>query len=241
MQIKDRAVLVTGANRGLGRAFVRGLLERGAGRVYAAARDPAAIETVAGDDRSRVIPIRLDVTAAADVARAVEATADTTILINNAGVLSFGGALEVDRSAIERDMAVNFAGMHEVTRAFAPVLAANGGGTVVNVLTLLSFVSAPGFAAYNASKAAAWSMAMSLRAYLAPQKIAVLNAFPAGIDTQMLEGVDGPKDRPEDVAFDILEALEAGEEDAYPASARAIYESWRGDQKQVERMFASMT
>jgi NAD(P)-dependent dehydrogenase (short-subunit alcohol dehydrogenase family) len=127
-----------------------------------------------------------------------------------------------------------------VTRAFTPVLEVNGGGTVVNMLTLLSFVSVPGFAAYNASKAAAWSMSMSLRAYLRPKGIKVVNAFPAGIDTDMLAAVDAPKDAPEAVVRDILDAVEAGKDDVYPASAADVYAAWRVDQKQIEAAFAEM-
>lgn len=161
--------------------------------------------------------------------------------MNNAGVLSFGGALDVSDEAIARDMAVNFYGLTNVTRAFTPVIETNGGGTVANMLTLLSFVSAPGFSAYNASKAAAWSMAMSMRAYLAPKGIKVLNAFPAGIDTEMLANVEADKDSAERVARDVLAGVLTDQEDVYPASAQSVYDAWRGDQKSVERMFAGMT
>lgn len=113
-------------------------------------------------------------------------------------------------------MAVNFEGLLNVTRTFEPVMESNGGGKVVNMLSLLSLVSAPGFSAYNASKAAAWSIAMSLRAYLEPKGISVLNVFPAGIDTDMLAGVDGPKDDPEAVVADVLRAIESDAEDVYP-------------------------
>lgn len=240
MKIEGTVALVTGANRGVGHIYVRDLLARGAAKVYAAARDAATLERTVALDPARVVPIRLDVTNDEDIAAAAASASDVRLLINNAGALSFGGALDVSDGAIGRDMAVNFAGMRDVTRAFTPVIEANGGGTVANMLTLLSFLSAPGFSAYNASKAAAWSMAMSLRAYLAPKGIAVVNAFPAGIDTDMLAGVEAPKDRPEDVVRDVLDAIEAGQEDVYPASAADVFAAWRGDQKQVEAMFATM-
>lgn len=240
MNIQDSIVLVTGANRGVGKVYVKSLLDRGARKVYAAARNPENLDGLTADGAGRVVPLRLDVTSAEDIAAAVLAAADVTMIINNAGVLSFGGALDVGRDEIRRDMAVNFEGLHDVTQAFAPVIAGNGGGKVVNMLTVLSFLSAPGFSAYNASKAAAWSMAMSLRAYLEPLGISVLNAFPAGIDTDMLAGVDGPKDTPEAVVGDVLDAVEAELEDVYPASASDVHASWRTDQKSVEKMFAAM-
>ena len=127
-----------------------------------------------------------------------------------------------------------------MTRAFAPVIEANGGGTVVNMLSLLSFISAPGFSGYNASKAAAWSMAMSFRAYFRPKGIDVLNAFPGGIDTDMLAGVDAPKDSPRDVVADVLTAINENKEDVYPASAASVYDAWRKNQKAVEAGFATM-
>jgi len=241
MHIANSTVLVTGANRGTGRVFVRQLADRGARRIYAAARDTASLDPIVAFDPGRVVPLRLDVTNPDDIMEAARTAGDVTLLVNNAGVLSFGGALDVGHDALDRDMAVNFRGLNDMTRAFAPVIEGNGGGAVANMLTLLSFVSVPGFSAYNASKAAAWSMAMSLRAYLAPKGVAVVNAFPAGIDTDMLAGVDGPKDRPEDVVRDVLDAIEAGEEDVYPASAADLHSAWREDQKSVERMFAAMT
>ncbi len=240
MNIENSVALVTGANRGAGRVYVAELLRLGAAKVYAGARNLDSLADTVSLDPARVVPLRLDVTSADDIAAAAATAKDVTLLINNAGSLSFGGALDVSQDAIDRDMAVNHDGMRDVTRAFTSVLEANGGGTVVNMLTLLSFVSAPGFAAYNASKAAAWSMSMSLRAYLRPKDIKVVNAFPAGIDTDMLAGVDAPKDAPVAVVRDVLEAMQAGAEDVYPASAADVHAAWRADQKQIEAAFAEM-
>lgn len=240
MNIENSIALVTGANRGVGRVYVAELLRSGATKVYASARNPDSLTDTVSLDPERVVPLRLDVTNANEITAAVLAADDIKLLINNAGALSFGGALDVSKHAIDRDMAVNHDGLRDVTRAFTPVLAANCGGTVVNMLTLLSFVSAPGFAAYNASKAAAWSMSMSLRAYLRPKGIKVVNAFPAGIDTDMLAAVDAPKDAPEAVVRDVLNAVQAGEEDVYPASAADVHAAWRIDQKKIEAAFAEM-
>ncbi|MBF9030421.1 SDR family NAD(P)-dependent oxidoreductase [Rhodobacterales bacterium HKCCE3408] len=238
--LENRTALVTGANRGVGQAYVAGLLDRGVARIYAAARTLDTLSETVDLDPARVVPLKLDVTDRAQIAAAVAAAADVTLLINNAGSLTFGGALDVSEDGLNRDMAVNNDGLREVTRAFAPVIEGNGGGAFVNMLTLLSFVSAPGFSGYNASKAAAWSMSMSLRAYLRPRGIDVVNVFPAGIDTDMLAGVDAPKDSPQDVVRDVLDGLVAGEEDIYPASAADVFKAWRADQKAVEAMFAGM-
>ena len=240
MQIENAVALVTGANRGVGQEYVAQLVKGGAAKVYAGARNPDDLAATLKIDPARVVPVALDVTRADQIEAAVAQAGDVTLLINNAGSLTFGGALEIDQGGLDRDMAVNHDGLRNLSRSFAPVLAANGGGAVVNMLTLLSFVSAPGFAGYNASKAAAWSMTMSLRAYLRPMGITVLNAFPAGIDTDMLAGVDAPKDSAEDVVRDVLAALRAGEEDVYPASAAEVFGAWRQDPKAVEAAFAEM-
>ncbi len=240
MEVNNAVALVTGANRGVGQTYVAALLERGVRKVYAAARAVENLSETIALDPARIVPVQLDVTSQKQIAAAATAASDVTLLINNAGSLTFGGALDIDEHGLGRDMAVNNDGLREVTRAFAPVIEANGGGAVVNMLTLLSFVSAPGFSGYNASKAAAWSMSMSLRAYLRPKGIAVVNAFPAGIDTDMLAGVDAPKDAPSDVVRDVLDGVVAGHEDIYPASAAEVFSAWRADQKAVEEMFATM-
>ncbi|MEM1361502.1 MAG: SDR family NAD(P)-dependent oxidoreductase [Pseudomonadota bacterium] len=240
MQIQNSVALVTGANRGVGKEYVAQLIRGGAAKVYAGARDPETLAETLSIDPAKVVPLRLDVTDGAEIAAAAEQASDVSLLINNAGSLTFGGALDLPQTGLEKDMAVNHHGLRDMTRAFAPVIEASGGGAVVNMLSLLSFVSAPGFSGYNASKAAAWSMAMSLRAYLRPRGIAVINAFPAGIDTDMLAGIDAPKDTVHDVTKGVLTAVVAGEEDVYPASAADVYSSWRQDQKAVEAAFAEM-
>ena len=240
MEIQNSVALVTGANRGVGKGYVAHLVRGGAAKVYAGARNPDTLAEVIAIDPGKVVPVTLDVTDAGQIGAAVDLAPDVTLLVNNAGSLTFGGALEVSQDGLDKDMAVNNRGLRDMTRAFAPVIEGNGGGAVVNMLSLLSFLSAPGFSGYNASKAAAWSMAMSLRAYLRPKGIAVINAFPAGIDTDMLAGVEAPKDTVDDVVRDVLAAVVAGEEDVYPASAAGVYSNWRQDQKAVEAAFAEM-
>ena len=240
MRIKDTVAFVTGANRGLGAKIVGALLAAGAAKVYAAARNPDRLDGVVALDRQRVVPIRLDLTDGEQIKAAVSAAADVKLLVNNAGVLDFGGALETTRDEIDRNMATNFHGTFNMTRAFAPVIESNGGGSVVNVLTFLTFVSAPVFSAYNASKAASWSMAMSLRAYLAPRGVAIVNVFPTTIDTEMVARLDKPKATPAAVAHDIVEGIANDAEDIYPVGAADTFNAWRRDQKAVEKQFAKI-
>ena len=240
MQIENSVALVTGANRGVGRQYVAQLMERGAAKVYAAARNIDSLSDTVALAPERVVPLALDVTDTVMIKAAARTANDVTLLINNAGSLTFGGALDVTDAGLAQVLAVNNDGLRDMTRAVTPVIEANGGGAVVNMLTLLSFVSAPDFAGYNASKAAAWSMAMSLRAYLRPKGIQIINAFPAGSDTDMLAGVDAPKDSPEAVVRDGLAAVVADQEDVYPASASDVFDAWRADQKSVEAAFAEM-
>jgi NAD(P)-dependent dehydrogenase (short-subunit alcohol dehydrogenase family) len=231
---------VTGANRGLGSELVRALLDSGAQRVVACARNPDTLGNTVALDPSRVTPLKLDITKPQEIAAAAAAAPKTTLLVNNAGVLDYAGALATTEGEIERNMTTNFLGTFAMTRAFAPVLEANGGGTVVNVLSFLSFVAAPIFAAYNASKAASWSMAMSLRVYLAPKNIKIVNVFPTSIDTEMLAKITKDKDAPADVARDIVAGIASGQEDIFPMNAKATCAAWRGDQKAVEQAFARL-
>lgn len=165
---------------------------------------------------------------------------DVTLLIKNAGSMTFDGALDTAEASLAQDMAVNNYGLRDMTRIFTQITEANGGGTVVYTLTLLSFVSASGFAGYNASKSTAWSMIISLLAYLRPKGFQVINVFRAGIDTDILADFDVPKDSPEAVVRDALPAVISDQEDVYPASASDVLETWRGNQKSVAAAFAEM-
>ncbi|NOX26116.1 MAG: SDR family NAD(P)-dependent oxidoreductase [Deltaproteobacteria bacterium] len=240
MQLQGITALVTGANRGLGYHLVRALLAAGASKIYAAARNPEQLNDTVALDPERVLPVRLDLTDKAQIAALAQKAEDIQLLVNNAGVLDFGGALETTDEVIDRNMSVNFYGTFDMSRAFAPVIEKNGGGSVVNVLTFLSFVSAPIFSAYNASKAASWSMAMSLRPYLAPKKVSIINAFPTTIDTEMVSGLEKVKDTPADVADDIIKDIINGNEDIFPLGAKNTFQAWRQDQKAVEEQFAKL-
>ena len=205
MKLQNAVVLVTGANRGLGLAFTKALLAAGAAKVYAAARDPASV-TQAG-----VQAIRLDVTNTGEVAAAARDLGDVTLLVNNAGIArgsSFlaPGGIEAQRAELE----TNFFGPLATIRAFAPVLARNGGGAVINVRSALSWVSSPAFATYCASKSAAWSLSNGLRQELRGQGTQLLALHVGYMDTDMVRAVTAPKADPDDVVRQTLEALEAG-------------------------------
>ncbi|WP_343624094.1 SDR family oxidoreductase [Roseateles puraquae] len=206
MNLSHAVVLITGANRGLGRAFAEAALAAGAAKVYAAARDPASI------DLPGVVPLRLDVTDPAQVAAAAAECRDVTLLINNAGILRGGSLLAPEALAAARaELETNFFGPWLLARAFAPVLAANGGGAVLNVLSALSWVSLPGSATYSASKAAAWALSNGLRQELRAQGTQVTSLHVGYMDTDMVRSVAGPKASPADVARQALQALAAGD------------------------------
>ena len=205
MEIAGSVALVTGANRGLGAAFCRVLREQGVAKVYGGARDPGTI-TVEG-----VIPVRLDITSPTDIAAAVALCGDTNLLVNNAGILT--GATVLADDGIEqgrREFETNVFGTLEMSRAFAPVLATNGGGAIVNVLSVLSWFSVPGGAMYCASKAAALSLTNSLRLDLQGQGTRVVALHVGYMDTDMAAGVDAPKASPNDVAAQTLAGIESG-------------------------------
>jgi NAD(P)-dependent dehydrogenase (short-subunit alcohol dehydrogenase family) len=205
MKIDGSVALVTGANRGLGQVFARELVSRGAARVYGAARDPAAV-TEPG-----VTPVALDITDPERVAQVAQECADVTLLVNNAGVMkasSFIGAPSLDAARLE--METNYFGTLSMCRAFAPVLAANGGGAVVNMLSVTSFFNNPLDASYGASKSAEWSLTNGIRLELAHQGTQVVGVHAGFIDTDMAAGIDVPKISPESVARQTFDAVEAG-------------------------------
>jgi NAD(P)-dependent dehydrogenase (short-subunit alcohol dehydrogenase family) len=208
MKLDNAVVFVTGANRGLGAEFARQALARGARKVYAAARDPASVT------QPGVVPVRLDVTDPAQVKAAVEAAGDVTLVINNAGIASFGNLLEEDSiGAMQRMMDTNVYGLLRVSQAFAPVLAANRGGALLNILSVASWISSPGLASYAATKSAAWSVNNGLRIALKEQGTQVLGLHVGFIDTDMTQGIDLPKLAPADVVARAYEALEAGDKE----------------------------
>jgi len=206
MQIDGSVALVTGASRGLGQAFARELLSRGAAKVYGTARDAAAVS------EPGVTAVALDITDADRVAQVAAECSDVSLLVNNAGVMTsstFLGAPNTDGA--RREMETNYFGTLSMCRAFAPVLRASGGGAIVNMLSVTSFYTNPANASYGASKAAEWSLTNGIRLELHHQGTLVVAVHAGFIDTDMAAMIDAPKVSPEEVARQAFDALEAGQ------------------------------
>lgn len=205
MKLDNATVLITGANRGIGLAFAKAALARGARKVYAGVRKPAGI-TLPG-----ITPIQLDVTSPSDVAAAAQAAGDVTLVINNAGIAEIGGPLANDaEDSLRRLLDVNLLGTLRVSRAFAPVLARNGGGALLNVASIASWISNPLLANYAVSKSAVWSLSNALRNDLRAQQTQVTTLHMAFVDTDLTKGLDAPKSTPEAIVARAFDALEAG-------------------------------
>jgi NAD(P)-dependent dehydrogenase (short-subunit alcohol dehydrogenase family) len=213
-------VLVTGANRGIGRALVEEALRRGAKRVYAGTRQPLT------HPDERVTPLTLDVTDAAQIQAAVASVDSLDILINNAGLALYDDLS--DRAALERHLAVNLFGTYGVTQAFLPLLTRSQ-GAIVNILSVTAWAALPVIPSYSISKAAAFSLSQSLRALLAGRGVSVHAVMTGPVDTEMTQGLDIPKSSPESVARGIFDGVEKGEEDIFPdPMSESMAQSWRG-------------
>ena len=233
MMITGKSVLVTGANRGIGRALVDEALSRGAALIYAGTRQPFT------HPDARVTPLTLDVTDAAQVEAAVGQVGALDVLINNAGVAPYDDLS--DAAALDQALAVNLLGTHRVTRAFLPVLIKSRGAVVNNVSTM-AFAPLPLTPAYSVSKAATFSMTQSLRALLAAQGVSVHAVLTGPVDTDMTRGFEIPKASAESVARAVFDGLEHGEEDIFPdPMSQSVAEDWRGGfAKTLERQYAAI-
>ena len=233
MLIADKAVLVTGANRGIGEALVEEALRRGATRVYAGTRQP-----LAHSDR-RVTPLTLDVTDVEQIRAAAERVESLDILFNNAGLGRFDDL--GDRAALEQHLAVNLFGTYGVTQAFLPLLTRSR-GAIVNVVSVAAFAAVPVMPAYSVSKAAAFSLSQSLRALLAGRGVSVHAVLAGPVDTDMSRDLEIPKASPDTVARAILDGVEHGEEDIFPdPMSGSMAASWRsGAAKELERQNAGL-
>ena len=228
MTVAGKAVLITGANRGIGQALVEEALARGARRVYAGTRQPLT------HPDPRVTPVTLDVTDAAQIQAAAEQVDALDILINNAGIALYDDLS--DRAALERSLAVNLFGTYGVTQAFLPKLTSSR-GAIVNNVSLMALAPLPLTPAYAVSKAAAFNLTQSLRALLAGRGVRVHAALTGPTDTDMTQGFEIPKASPQSVAQAIFDAVEAGEEDIFPDPMSAsVADGWRsGPAKALER------
>ena len=232
MTIESKTVLVTGANRGIGRALIEEALRRGAGRVYAGTRQPFS------HPDERVTPLTLDVTSPAQIRAAVGQVESLDILINNAGIALYDDLS--DRSVLQQHLDVNLFGTYGVTQAFLPLLTSSQ-GAIVNNVSMMAQAPFPVTPAYAISKAAAFNMTQSLRALLAGRGVRVHAVLTGPTDTDMTRGLDIPKSSPQDVARAIFDGVDKGEEDIFPdPMSQTMADSWRGSvAKALEHQYAA--
>jgi NAD(P)-dependent dehydrogenase (short-subunit alcohol dehydrogenase family) len=242
--LSGKIALVTGANRGIGEAIVNALIAAGVRKVYAAARNVSDLDPLVVRHGSRVAPLQLDVTNAAQIAAAAATATDVDLLINNAGTVGFFGGDFTDPRWLEggrRELEVNFFGTLAVTQAFAPVLAKNGGGAIANLNSVASFAGFPLLATYSASKAALHSLTQVTRAMLREQKTQVFGVYPGPIDTRMGEILTLEKASPADTGQAIVAGILAGDEEIFPdKTSRDAGPAYLADPKGLERYFAGL-
>jgi NAD(P)-dependent dehydrogenase (short-subunit alcohol dehydrogenase family) len=239
-RIDGAVALVTGANRGIGRALTEALLARGARKVYATARNPEALRTLRDE---RLVLLQLDVTDEDQIRAAADAASDVELVFNNAGVALPGGIADstvLDRA--RREMAVNYFGPLQLLSRLAPALARNGGGAIVNIDSTAGLTSVPFIPTYSASKAAPHSLTQAARVLLGAQGTSVFGVYAGPVDTDMTRGFELPKTSPRDVAFAILDGIEAGREDIFPDPFAVDFgRQFESSPKASERQMAAMT
>src|SRR5689334_10351385 len=229
--IVDKTVLITGGNRGIGRALVEDALRRGARKVYVGTRKPVP--------NSNAVPVQLDVTDEEQIQRAVAQIGSLDVLVNNAGIAAYDDLS--DQAALQHHLDVNLFGTDRVTQAFLPLLS-NSRGAVVNNLSVNALAPLPLIPAYSVSKAAAFSLTQSQRTLLADKGITVHAVLTGIVDTDMTRGLEAPKASPESVARAIFDGVENGEEDIFPdAMSASMAQAWRsGPAKALERQYAAL-
>jgi len=241
-KIQNKIALVTGANRGIGRAFVLELLESGAAKVYAAARKIDSLNDLVAKGQGKVIPVELDVTDETAIVKLAEQYSDIDLLINNAGIAQFQSHIQApDLSAARAEMETNYFAPLNMVRVFAPVLKNNQGGIIVNLASVASYVNFPVLGSYSASKAAVHSLTQGIRAELAGQGTEVVGVYPGPVDTDMASNFPTDKTAPEDVVRAVFEGIEKGQEDIYPdPAALEMHAGLLTDAKAVEKQAGEM-
>lgn len=241
MKLEGSVALVTGANGGIGRAFVLELLERGAAKVYVGARDPGSLQGLLAQS-DKLVPLKLDVTKPDEIEVAAKAASDITLLVNNAGVAAFTGALAAnDLSGARQEMEVNYFGLLALTRALSQAPAFRSGGAIVNVLSFLALVTLPVAGTYSASKSAALALTRTLRAELKPRGVQVLGVLPVQVDTPLGAPLPEPRLTPAEVAVGALDALEAGEDEVFPgALSQGAAQAFRNDPRALQAHMANL-
>lgn len=241
LQISGSVCFVTGSNRGIGRAIVEALIKSGAAKVYAAARNTAALKELVEASDGKVVAVPVDVTNEAQILAAAKIAPDTQILFNNAGVAIYTGIISApDSKSARAQMEVNYFGLMNMTRAFAPVLKNNGGGVLVNISSIAGLVGIPAMGTYGATKAAIHSLTQSIRGELSDQSTRIIGVYPGPIDTDMTVGLPFEKEMPQQMAREILKGIESGAEEVYPdkmaldfvakltTDAKGLEKAWSG-------------
>ena len=237
MEITNKTILVTGANRGIGAAIVQELLKHPVKKIYAASRK---IDNLPDFGDVRVVPLLLDITNEQHIKAAIEKANDVNILINNAGTAHFGTTLDNEMEAVSADMNTNFFGTLAVTRAFVPVLQKNGEGLIANVSSTVGLAAFPAMGSYSASKAALHSLTQSNRAELANRHIHVIGIYPGPIDTDMVREFPMKKATPESAALLIVKGLIAGDDYIFPdPMSQAGGKLWLHDPRALEKQFST--
>ncbi len=238
MNLTNKTILVSGANRGIGRATVEALLTEGVAKIYATARNTDDLPDF-GD--SRVVPLQLDITDRQSVENAAKTATDIDALINNAGVLHVGSLLEASNEEIAANFDTNFYGTLNVIREFLPALETKNDAAIVNVVTIAAFVNFPGFGGYSASKAALFSLSQGIRTELAPRGITVHTVNPGPIDTDMTRDIPFDKASAEETGRNIVAGLKNGETDIFPdAGSQQMFGVWNGNYRDLEQVVYDM-
>lgn len=241
-KIIDKTVLVTGANRGIGRAFVNVLLEVGVNKIYASARNPETLNDLVASGGGKVVAVKIDVTNPENINDVATELKDVELLINNAGVASFEGIISAkDDHAARLEMETNYFGTFNLIRAFAPILKDNGGGAIINMAAIASYVNFPALGSYSASKAAVHSLTQGVRAELEAQSTLVAGVYPGPIDTDMAANFPMDKTPAATAVRNILDAVDKGIEDIYPdVASETMFAQFLTDPKILEKEAGSM-
>lgn len=238
MNLSGKNILVTGANRGIGFAIVKALLNRGVNKVYAGARDPQKLPEF-GD--TRVVPLKLDITNKEQVEAAAKTAGDVDVLVNNAGVAAFSSLLDGPLDLVERDMQTNYFGTLDMVRTFVPTLEGRDGAAIVNLVTIAAFANFPILGGYSASKSALFSLSQGIRIELAPRNISVHTVNPGPIDTDLASEFPTDKADTDQTAENIIAGLENDEADIFPdETGRQMFDVWKSDYRGLERMVYEM-